>query len=54
MGGEESEEKLGTRLYFAILDTLEGIEEIMKLWKCWQEVQRNLGQEEENEDRELN
>lgn len=49
----ESEEKLGTKLCFALLDTQEGMVEIMKLWRIWQEIQRILRQEEENEDREL-
>lgn len=42
---EECEERLGVKLCWGILDTQEGIEEIIKLWKCWREVQKNLGQE---------
>lgn len=42
------------KLCFALLDTQEGILGVVRLWKTWQEIQRNLGQEEESEDRELN
>lgn len=45
---------MGAKLCPALLDTQEGMIEIMKLWKSWQKVQRSLGQEEEDEDRELN
>lgn len=53
MKREEYEEKLRVKLCWRVLGTQEGVGEIIKLWKCWQEVQKNLGQEE-NKDRDLN
>lgn len=37
-----------------MVDLQEGMEEVIGLCKEWQEVQRNLGQMQEDEDRELN
>lgn len=47
------EEELGLKLRLMVLDTQEGVEVMIKLWKAWQEIQYNLGQEREDEDREL-
>lgn len=42
------------RLCLAMLDVQEGMEWMIKLWKRWQKVRKELGQEQEDEDGELN
>lgn len=37
-----------------MLDTQEGVVEMIKSWKIWQEIQYNLGQKQAEGDRELN
>lgn len=36
-----------------MLDVQEGMKQMIKLWKEWQKVQRNLGQVQEDGDRGL-
>lgn len=36
-----------------MMDTQEGVEEFMKLWKEWQKTQREIVQVQETEDNEL-